>query len=339
MLTFSLSVKVMAQSDWIKIAPDEHNFELSFYQTPLVSVDSSAFQGEPLFTYSWELDVTDSLHSNKYYSVVKTDYPADYIHSDSLFNMVEGFINSTQNYLVENDEFDLLSSTLDETNGFPGKIFKWKNVNNNVHLQFRVYLINHSLFQISAVAREGEEQNISLGRFFGSFKVVGIPNGNFQILSNNDELTYSIKFKKEPTEENKVVDSEYGKLSMDIKMLELKDSSDPNLFYIAMETKYPTDVVKDGDTYGLNRFYKKAIDGSLAAVNGVLISIEDVYYDSYLGKEYRFYYAGGQILMVYRLFYVDGSLYQHGVITEPKKDKNEGMNRFFKSFKLLKTDN
>ena len=88
-----------------------------------------------------------------------------------------------------------------------------------------------------------------------------------------------------------------------------------------------------------DRFYKKAIDGSLAAVNGELISIDDVYYDSYLGKEYRFYYAGGQILMVYRLFYVDGSLYQHGVITDPKKDKNESMNRFFKSFKLLKTNN
>lgn len=333
---FAFNFKISAQSEWKKIESDRHNFELLFYQEPVALVDSTEFQGENLYIYSWELDVLDSLHSNQYYSIYKTAYPSDFIHSDSLFSVVEGFINSTQSSLLEDNEFSLLSSVIDEKNGFPGKIFKWKSLNNGVHLQFHVYLVNNILFELSSVAREGEEQNVSIGKYFDSFNIRGLSNGSFEIINDNGEPTYSIKFKENPSLQNKVVDSEYGKLSMDINLLEIKDQADPNLVYMAMETKYPVAVAKEGDTYALNAFYKTSIDGSLAAINGELISIDDIYYDSYLGKEYKCYYAGGQALMVYRVFYVEGSLYQHGVITTPDEDDNKDMKRFFKSFKLLR---
>lgn len=332
----AFSFKISAQSEWKKIESDRYNFELLFYEEPVALVDSTKLQGETLNIYSWELEVQDSLHSNQYYSIYRTAYPSDFIHSDSLFTLVEGFINSTQSSLLEDKEFSLLSSVIDERNGFPGKIFKWKSLSNGVHLQFQVYLVNNILFELSTVVREGEEQNVSIGKYFDSFKVRGLPNGSFEIKNDNREPTYSIQFKETPSLQNKVVDSDYGKLSMDIKLLEVEDPTHPNLLYMAMETKYPVAVAEEGDTYALNTFYKASIDGSLAAVNGELISINDIYYDSYLGKEYKCYYAGGQALMVYRLFYVEGSLYQHGVITNPDKDDNKDIQRFFQSFKFLR---
>jgi hypothetical protein len=101
-----------------------------------------------------------------------------------------------------------------------------------------------------------------------------------------------------------------------------------------METKYPTNVINPNDTYGLNIFYKKSIDGSLNSVNGELISIIDIYYNENLGKEFRCYFSEGKALMVYRLFYIDNRLYSYGVITTPDNDKNNAMNIFLESFKI-----
>ena len=65
------------------------------------------------------------------------------------------------------------------------------------------------------------------------------------------------------------------------------------MVYVAIETKYPTDFINQNDTYALNKFYKKIIDGSMNAVSGELISINDIYYNEKLGKEYRGYFSEG----------------------------------------------
>lgn len=337
-LILAFNQKALAQSEWAKITPKDHNFELLFYQKPIEALDSTVFQGTSLYTYSWEADIEDTLHANKYYSIHKTTYPSDFIHSDSLFSVVEGFINSTQSSLLEDDAFTLLSSTLEEKNGFPGKVFKWKNIDTDMHLQFRIYLVNNILFQLSVVSREREEHNLAVNKYFDSFELVGLVKGSFEIISDKGKSTYSINFKDEPSMQHKVIDSEYGQLPMESRILETEDGIDPNLIYISTEVTYPNAFLDEGDVYALNNLYKNSINGSLEAVNGELISIDDIYYDSYLGKEYKCYYAGGKALMIFRVFYINGRLYQHGIITDPQKDNNKDMKKFFKSFKLLKNE-
>lgn len=332
-LVFSLISK--AQSDWKKYDYSSYNFSVSFPQEPQFSIDSSTFNDSPLNTYFWELNVSDTLHSNSYYSVSLTTYPSDFIHSDSLLTVVEGFINSTQNSLLEDDSFTNLSSSLIEKKGFPGKVFKWKNNSNDIFLEFQVFLIESSLFQLSIVSREGENHNKLINQYFDSFEIVNVSSGTFKLPELSNNRTLSINFPEIPTEQKKTVDSEYGKLQLDIQTLEPK-SKDKNLVYVAMETKYPTNVIKPNDTYGLNTFYKKSIDGSLNSVNGELISINDIYYNDNLGKEYRCYFSEGKALMVYRIFYIDNRLYSFGVITTPDNDKNKMMNKFLDSFKIQK---
>jgi len=331
LLFLTFSIKVLSQPDWKEYVYDTHHFKIDFLQQPDFSVDSSVFNDSPLITYLWELNVEDPSHENIYYSVSQSTYPSEFIHSDSLPAIVDGFIGSTQNSLIGDENFTLLSSSLIERHGYPGKVFKWKSNSNNVFLEFHVYLVENKLFELSVVSRAGKNHNPSLDNYFGSFEIINLHKGNYTPPENANERTIMIMFPEVPNEQTKIVDSEYGKLTLDIQILEPKVKED-NMVYIAMESKYPSGVFDLGDTDGLNNFYTKAIDGSLNAVNGELISINDVYYNDRPGKEYRCYFSEGKTLMVYRYFFIDDNFYSIGVITLPEKDKNKGMTKFFDSF-------
>ncbi|MDO8897833.1 MAG: hypothetical protein Q7V19_09290, partial [Bacteroidales bacterium] len=175
-----ISLISRAQSEWIKYDYSSYNFRISFPQEPNFSIDSSTFDDSLLNTYFWELDVSDSLHPNSYYSVSLTTYPSDFIHSDSLFEVVEGFINSSQNSILEDETFTILSSSLIEKNGFPGKVYKWKNNSNDVFFEFHVFLIENNLFQLSIVSKEGENHNKWINQYFASFEIVNILAGAFR---------------------------------------------------------------------------------------------------------------------------------------------------------------
>lgn len=324
-----------AQSEWNKYDYSSYNFSIHFPQEPIFSIDSTTFNDSQLKTYYWELDVSDSLHPNSYYYVSLTPYPSDFIHSDSLFEVVEGFINSSQNSIFEDEDFTLLSSSLTEKNGFPGKVFKWKTISNNVFFESQVFLIENNLFELSIVSKEGENHNKWINHYFDSFEIVNISAGSFKLPEILYKSTFEIDFSEKPTEQTKIVDSEYGKLHLNIQMLE-PNNKDKNLLYIAMETEYSMNVVDTNNPYELNIFYKKSIDGALNSANGELISIQDIYYKGNPGKEYRFYYSEGMNLIVCRSFYINNRLYFIGVITTPNNDKNKKMTDFLDSFKIKK---
>jgi hypothetical protein len=330
LLFLTFSIKVLSQPGWKEYVNESYKFTIDFFQTPDFSVDSSVFNDSPLITYFWELNVDDPQHENIYYSVSQVNYPPDFIHSDSLFPVIEGFINSTQNSLIGDDSYNLISASLVQKHGYPGKVFKWKN-NSNIFLEFHVYLVKNKLFELSVVSRAGENHNQFISMYFDSFELISIPKGNYYLPGYANERTIMIVFPEVPSEQTKTVDSEYGKLSLDIQILEPEVRVD-NMVYIAMEAKYPSGMFDPGDSGELNTFYKKAIDGSINLVNGELISISDVFYRDKPGKEYRCYFSGGQALMVYRYFFINDNFYSIGVITLPEKDKNNGMIKFFDSF-------
>jgi hypothetical protein len=199
---------------------------------------------------------------------------------------------------------NLLSSSLAEKHGYPGKVFKWRSNSNNVFLEFHVYLVENKLFELSVVSREGKNHNSFISKYFDSFEIINIQRGNYVLPERANERTMLVSFPEVPDEQTKTLDSEYGRLSLDIQVLESKVKGD-NMVYIAMETKYPSGVVDPGDTETLNTFYLKAIDSSLKSVNGELVSMTDIYYKNRLGKEYRCHLSEGNVLMVYRYFYID----------------------------------
>ena len=322
-----------SQDSWERYNYDSYHFKIDFFEKPVFSVDSSAFSDSGVVSSYWQLKVSDTLHQNKFYSISVSDYPSDYIHSDSLLSVVEGFINSSQADLFEDKAYTLLSSSITEKQGYPGKAYRWKYNSNDRFLEYQVFLVESRLFVLSVVSWEGEAYNIYINKFFDSFEITTIPNGKFTLPKSANKRTIEINFPSKPMEQLKMVDTEHGKMFADIQSYEPTIKED-NMVYIAMETKYPPNVIDQNNTYELNGFYKKSIDASLNATNGELISINDIYYKGNLGKEYKSYLAEGKVLSVYRCYFIHDSFYIMGVMTSPEKDKNKEMKNFFESFKI-----
>lgn len=333
MLVFGFSIK--AQNSWRNYDLKEYQFTIDFFEEPDFSKDTFLYNESPLVTYFWESKVADTLHANNYYSIGLTTYPSNIIHSDSSFSLVEEFINSTQNSLVNDSIYTSLSSTLIEKNGYPGKAFKWKSKEGNVFFEFQVFLVENRLFELSVVSRQGENHNIYIDKFFDSFEFNGIPKGKFGLPQSFNKRTISVKFPMAPEEQTKILDSEYGKLTVDLQMLELKSLSD-NRVYMAMETEYPNKIIDENNPDELSAYYKKSIDGAINSVNGKLVSVNDIYYNGKPGKEFRCSISNGEILMVYRVFYINHRAYSLGVLALPNNDKNKAMMKFFDSFEIMK---
>jgi len=330
-----VSMISFGQTTWKEFSFEEHNFKIDFNQPPIASSDSSEFNDAPLITYYWEAENEDATQENSYYSISVVSYPSDFIHSDSVFDVVEGFINSTQYSLLDDDTFSLLTSSLTEKEGFPGKSFKWKNNSSNIFFENQVYLIENRLFQLTVIAREGYNHNIFVQGFFNSFGLLNISKGNYKIAIAYNERTLSIEFPDTPKVDTKIVDTEHGKVSLEIQSYE-PTNKDDNLVYVASETKYPEKIIDKNDPYALNTLYANSINQSLSSVSGTIISIADIDYNGNPGKEFRCYYLEGKAIMVYRLFYIDETLYNFGVITLPENEKNKAMNKFFQSFQIIR---
>jgi len=331
----SLMTAVNAQTNWKTYNYTVQNFVIDFCQEPALSKDTIGFNDSVLIESLWEVEVADSTHENAYYSVSYVTYPPEFIHSDSAIDVVVGFLNSTMNTLLEDETISLLSSSLVEKQGFPGKVFKWKDNSSGVFFEFHVFLVENNVIQLSVVTRDGQAYNKMISKYIDSFTVINIPNGKFIVPDITNERTLVIEFPEKPTDDTKTVDSEYGVLSLDIQVCEPKEKDD-NMVYVAMETRYDNVIIDVKDPVALNGFYKKSIEGSLKAVNGDLISISDIAFKGNPGKEYRSYLSEGKAMMIYRVFLIDNRMYTFGVITGPDKDKNKGMSRFFDSFKIKK---
>lgn len=323
------------QSKWIEYQNDELNFKVEFIEEPKINIEDVFFNEATLKNYTFEVSIDDASHENKYYSLTVTSYPASYIHSDSALVLIEEFINSTQYELLDIEDYTLLSSTLTEKNGFPGKIFKWKNDNSNMFFDYHVYLVESVLYQLVVVSNEGENHNVFIAKFFESFEIINIAKGDFRVPVNSTKRSYSIEFPRQPKKETRVIDSEYGRLALDIQMLESK-IFEKNIIYISVETKYPEKVVDNSNLDELDAFYNKSIDASIASVNGDFVSAKNIDYDGYPGKEYRSYFSDKSALMVYRIYLIDNNYYQLGVITNPESDNNKDMLKFFDSFRVNK---
>ncbi|MGE4434470.1 MAG: hypothetical protein AB7D40_10725 [Bacteroidales bacterium] len=320
-----------AQERWSNYDFDAFNFRIQLPKEPTLSIDTSNLDDSSVYTYLWEYSSEDEDHPNAYYSISRATYPSDFIHSDSLFEVVEGFLNSTQTSLFENDELTYLSSSLIEKNGYPGKVFKWKNHNSDVNFEFHEFLVENHLIQLSIVSRSGCSHNTSINRFVDSFELIQVPNGTFKIPDLSFDRKLMIRFPGKYTETTRVVDSEYGHLMLAIRMME-PDVEDRNRLYIASETMYPRSVVDVSDSYRLNAFYMESIHHSMESVNGDLISVQNVYYKEHLGKEYRCYFSEGKAILIHRIFFIDDCMYMFGVATAAENENNEAMMTFLKSF-------
>ncbi len=326
------SVLLIAQEKQ-KLFLSESDYSINWYEQAEFTKDSSILNDMVILSNNWTLEVDDEEHPNSKYFIAVEEYPSNYIHSDSSIVFLDATINSTQNPILSDEEFELLSSNEIVLNNYFGKEFRWKNSNNNIYFRMHVYIFENYLFQIGVINRLGKNHNTFSQEFFDSFKLSNSFQGKYVKSSKEYKQSYTVDFPSEPSYTTSVVDSEMGKITMHLMMLE-DVVDDVNGLYMTNEAEYPTHVINESNAFDLNKFYISSINGSINAMNADLISIHNIKYNSHVGKEFKSYLAEGELILTYRIYLINNILYNLGVATTPENDNNASMIQFFDSFKI-----
>ncbi len=325
-----------SKEEWKKYEYPKSKFKIEFLNAPNYSIDTNSIDSvTKYFTHNWVVEVSDTNHPNFNYIITATEYPKDYIHSDSTEAFIDDIINSTQTSFSENESFELDNSSIIELNGYKGKEYNWTNKEDSYFMTNRVYLMESHLYLLSVFKNNGEKYNKLSPKYFESFESIDLPKGKYTLPKNDEEDTYEINFAGTPNLENKIIEAEYGTIYLKIKTLEQEIDS-YKLSLISSEINYKKEIIEKNDPTALNNLYKKSIDGTLKSTKGELISINEVQYNYNLGKEFKCYIMDRTVLMTARLFYINNHLYMHYVISNPANDNAKYIKTFLDSFKLKK---
>ena len=330
-----LNFPVFGQEDWKTYEYLDHHFKVDFIHSPILESDTFSFDGKVLTTYSWSADQMDSLHDNTGYYIDVTTYPSEYIHSDSTWDLVEGFILSTQTNFDEDKDYTFYKSLNTHKYGYRGKQFHWRIDSYKKHLRTQVFLIENTLVELFVYTKKEKEHNSGINRFLDSFEILNRPKGKYSPPSVvENKRKFKIDFPEKPTDELRELDTELGVMLLNMQMLEPKDKS-ANLMLLASQSIYPTPIVDEKDSVALQEFYENSIDSSLKGTGSTFISSEDIFYKGKLGKEYKGDFRNGMAVLKYRVFLIDNVLYMQGGMTHPLKQENEVLMKFLDSFELL----
>lgn len=162
--------------------------------------------------------------------------------------------------------------------------------------------------------------------------VAFVATDKWQIFETND---YSILFPQKVKTERKEIDSEVGKLQLDITMYDASgDEKEDNLIYGLFTTTYPDSIMNSDKKEILPKFFRGAIDGAVKNVQGKLLSEEEISLNDFPGREIRVDYRDGFAVIKMRCYLVHNVLYMIQTITLTEKEKNTSASYFLNSFKL-----
>ena len=208
----SLFVKTISSQSIPSVNDNKAEFTLKWIEKPEYTIDTSEFNDIQVIAEFWKSEIEDEEHPNWLYTLSRDQYPSNFIHSDSSYVFLEQILNSTQNNLHSDDQYELISSTEIQVNNFFGKEFFWKDLKEEEFFRHRVYVIKNCIYQVSVYSRAGQSHNIGIDNFLNSFTIDSNIKGNFQLKKSNYTPTYSIDFPDQAQLTTKVIDSEAGKL-------------------------------------------------------------------------------------------------------------------------------
>lgn len=149
---------------------------------------------------------------------------------------------------------------------------------------------------------------------------------------------FTASFPKKPDADSQVVASPLGQLRFTTFMYDAsEDSTDENLIYTVITTKYPDSLAKEAQQQALIRgLFDGAVKGAVNNVKGKLLSQKDISFEGYPGREMKIDFQDGLAIIRMRIYMVNTWMYTLQTITYTGKDENKSIYRFMDSFKLLK---
>jgi hypothetical protein len=120
-----------------------------------------------IFVYDASESGTDE---NLVYLVSSTEYPDSLINSEKTEILPDLFKNTLEG-ILSNINGKLLSETVIDINGFPGREVKVDFMEGQAIIKIRIFLVKNILFMIETITETGKVPNKSIDRFMDSFKL------------------------------------------------------------------------------------------------------------------------------------------------------------------------
>jgi hypothetical protein len=148
---------------------------------------------------------------------------------------------------------------------------------------------------------------------------------------------YQVDFPKKPTEQSQDIDSEVGKVKLNMYIYDASEvSGEDNLVYMSNCTQHPAIDANALDSAQLAEFYERTIGGVANGVSGKLLTQKKIMLDNHEGREITVGYEENKNTITMRLFVIDNKIYMLQAIAKTEKSPNQSATRFFDSFKLTK---
>ena len=152
----------------------------------------------------------------------------------------------------------------------------------------------------------------------------------------NTEGNFKLNFPREPKQSDQTVETAIGPLKINMFTYEVDKYKDDNAAYMMMYSDYPDTLVNsEFKDEIIEVFFKNAVAGAVANVNGKLISQKKINYKGYPGRSAKLTIEGGKGIVNAQMILVKNRSYMLQVMTEAKHDNNPAINKFFSSFALL----
>ena len=321
----------LSQEDWEPIFVENSEIKARIHPRSVKITDTAYLNEDRIIITSWNVKTEELDHPVIEYNLKTSNYPSGYVHSDSSFQLIEGFLNSTINKFIDNPNFEYVNSSLEFIHGYPGKNFKFKNLESNELMESKVYLINSQLVELVTNSRSENWfsksksdllESLTLDHSLQNKKDYGIP-----IIEKD---SYSIKFYRDPELKKMFIDTDEGIVHSIIKVLE-SDPSTGILVYMSGEIKFSN--VIDLDKESREAFYTKSMNGSINSMNGKFIETKKIKYNNIEGVEYFSSLYEGKATSCNRIFYTNETLYTQGVIFTTDEINEKGTS-FLNSFEI-----
>lgn len=318
-----------AQTNGSKIVSEELRFQIEFPIAPNNRQDSVIKLGYLYKSDNWDILVDDEKHPNSYYAIAVTLFDPKDMHTDSSFAQIEKLLDQPIQSFASSGAFDILSSSFDFIQDYPGKVFKLIRKNDGALLEFRSYLFYNVLYEITVVTKPNAMVGNTASKFFDSFKLINAKDNHSSYdFERIKEKSYEITFPEKPRVVNQIIQSRYGKLNTEVHVF--RPVEGPNVAFIATETKYPKQLSLTDEE--LDAFYATSIDEALKSSNGTLINKKPLLYNGkHEGMEFEYTILEGHVKSYNKTLFVDGTLYTWGIFY---KLYNLEVDNFIESFKL-----
>lgn len=328
LLLFGFSA-LYGQACPLVIGQDSALFSIEFPRTPERFSDTLVSGKYVIYRSKASVSQTTD-EGNTYYQSYTSYYPANYMHSDSSYASIEGFINSAVATLYADSNFIHLNTRYLFLNGFPGKEFRFRVNSSGGQLIYRVYLVESHLIEIAVNADSWFKETTS--DFFDSFLIdEALVNSSDYGFSHALEPSYEINFPAEPELVENLIETEIGPIFMRIELLDRSRAGEEGTVYMAQEASYPLSFIVDSTNREV--IYDNSVAGAMSSTNGKILWQKEITIAGNKGRQVMASMAGGSLFGTYQMVIVGNQLYVLGVMSGENKT-NEAGERFLSSFKL-----